>query len=245
MAGPSSRSELTHGVDILTSVHHGQRADARPVAERRRGRPLADDERRLQALRRGPLPARVPTGAIIYNEFANVYIQPRHLQRLLVLHRGLPVRGHHPQRLRWPFAQVHALLRPPAGRPGPGLCQGLSDRSRSSSGRSTSCANGPGKRVKELHARGVTAAYLYGDEPTETYTELHSFYLLVDRPAVYGLPETPFNPWLHMLGDYGRTIVSALVTIAAILAVLLFRGRVTCRATTRCKRSSPAIRPRT
>ena len=38
------------------------RADARPVAEWGRGRSLADDERRLQALRVGPLPARVPHG---------------------------------------------------------------------------------------------------------------------------------------------------------------------------------------
>jgi hypothetical protein len=28
-----------------------------------------------------------------------------------------------------------------------------------------------------------------------------------------------------MLGDYGRTLVSALVTIAVILAVLFFQGR--------------------
>ncbi len=78
-------------------------------------------------------------------------------------------------------------------------------------------------RVKELHARGVTGAYLYGDEPTETYSELHSFYLLIDHPAVYGLPEAPFNPWLHMLGDYGRTLASALVTVAVILALLLLQ----------------------
>ena len=76
------------------------------------------------------------------------------------------------------------------------------------------------KRVKELHAQGVTQAYLYGDEPTETYSALHSFYLLVDRPAVYGLPDAPFNPWLHMLRDYGRTLASALATIAVILVLL-------------------------
>ena len=39
-------------------------------------RPLADDERRLQALRRRPCQHACPTGAIIYNEFENVYIQP-------------------------------------------------------------------------------------------------------------------------------------------------------------------------
>ena len=79
-------------------------------------------------------------------------------------------------------------------------------------------------RVKELHARGVTGAYLYGDEPTETYSELHSFYLLVDHPAVYGLPDAPFNPWLHMLGDYGRTLLSTLATIAVILVLLFLQG---------------------
>ena len=117
---------------------------------------------------------------------------------------------------------MHTLLRPPAGWPCPclrkacptasiqfGPIDELRDRARN--------------RVEELHARGVTQAYLYGDEPTETYTELHSFYLLVDRPATYGLPEAPFNPWLHMLGDYGRTLVSGLVTIVAILAVLFFQ----------------------
>ena len=44
--------------------------------------------------------------------------------------------------------------------------------------------------------------------------------LLVDEPAIYGLPDAPFNPWLHMLADYGRTLVSALATIAVILALL-------------------------
>ena len=33
-----------------------------------------------------------------------------------------------------------------------------------------------------------------------------------------------------MLGDYGRTLVSALATIAVILAVLFLQGGVTCRA---------------
>ena len=94
---------------------------------------------------------------------------------------------------------------------------------QSSSGRSTSSRSGS-KRIEELHARGVPEAYLYGDEPGETYSELHSFYLLIDRPAIYGLPEAPFNPWLHLIGDYVRTIVSGLATVAAILAVLFLQG---------------------
>ena len=78
--------------------------------------------------------------------------------------------------------------------------------------------------MEELHRRGVTGAYLYGDVPSETYSGLNSFYLLVDRPSVYGLPERPFNPWLHMAGDYARSLVGALGAIAALAAVFLFLG---------------------
>ena len=51
-----------------------------------------------------------------------------HLQRLRLLHRRLPLRGHHPQHDRRPRSQVHAVLRPPARRPGARLRQGLPDR---------------------------------------------------------------------------------------------------------------------
>jgi ferredoxin len=79
-------------------------------------------------------------------------------------------------------------------------------------------------RVEDLHKRGVTNAYLFGDTPSKSYSELNSFYLLVDRPSVYGLPDNPFNPWMHMKGDYVRAIVSGLTAIAALLAVLLLLG---------------------
>jgi formate dehydrogenase iron-sulfur subunit len=54
---------------------------------------------------------------------------------------------------------------------------------------------------------------------------LNSFYLLVDRPSTYGLPEEPFNPWLNMGGDYARAVSAGLVMMAALLAVLLLVGR--------------------
>jgi hypothetical protein len=50
------------------------------------------------------------------------------------------------------------------------------------------------------------------------------FYLLVDPPSVYGLPDDPFNPRPDMRGDYVRAIVRALTAIAALLAVRLPRG---------------------
>jgi formate dehydrogenase iron-sulfur subunit len=81
------------------------------------------------------------------------------------------------------------------------------------------------KRVQELHRRGVPGAYLYGDLPTDTYSELHSFYLLVDRPSVYGLPDKPLNPWVHMPGDYLRSATSGLVMIAVLLSALFLWGQ--------------------
>ncbi len=75
-------------------------------------------------------------------------------------------------------------------------------------------------RVRDLHQRGVTSAYLYGDTPTANYSQLNSFYLLIDRPSVYGLPDDPVNPSIHMKGDYLRAIASGLAAIVALLAVL-------------------------
>ena len=80
-----------------------------------------------------------------------------------------------------------------------------------------------GKRVEELKRRGLPAA-LYGAAATETYTELHSFYLLLDRPEVYGLPANAVNPWVHMAGDYARTVAAGLVGLLAVLAVFLLAG---------------------
>jgi formate dehydrogenase iron-sulfur subunit len=76
------------------------------------------------------------------------------------------------------------------------------------------------RRVAELHGRGVASAYLYGDAPTGTYSKLNSFYLLVDRPAVYGLPDNPVNPWGNMQGDYVRALALGLVALAVFFAML-------------------------
>ena len=61
----SAPAATTHELtldQLLNPAATQPRADNRPVGERGRGRPVVDDERRLQALRGGPLPARVPHG---------------------------------------------------------------------------------------------------------------------------------------------------------------------------------------
>src|SRR5262249_17753152 len=81
------------------------------------------------------------------------------------------------------------------------------------------------QRVEELRRRGVAGAYLYGDEATETSSALNSFYLLVDSPTTYGLPDKPFNPWLTMPGDYARSLACALAAAAVLLTTFLLLGR--------------------
>jgi formate dehydrogenase iron-sulfur subunit len=80
------------------------------------------------------------------------------------------------------------------------------------------------RRLAELRRRGLTNAYLYGDTPSPNYSDLHSFYLLVEPTSQYGLPEEPYNPGLHMAGDYVRALISILTAMAALLAVLLVMG---------------------
>jgi len=164
-----------------------------------------------------------PTGAIIYNEFGNVYIQPDICNGCAYCIAACPfgvitrstIDGH-AHKCTLCFDRQRDGLVPACAKACPtesiqfGPVDELKARAR--------------KRVEDLHDRGVPDAYLYGDAPSDTYSELNSFYLLVDRPSVYGLPETPFNPWLHLKGDYLRALVSGLVSVAVLLAVLMLGG---------------------
>ena len=75
-------------------------------------------------------------------------------------------------------------------------------------------------RVAELRFKGQTGAYLYGDEATETYPALHAFFLLLDRPELYGLPRNPEFPQLPKAGDYLRMAPGIAFTIAGLVLAL-------------------------
>lgn len=78
------------------------------------------------------------------------------------------------------------------------------------------------ERLTQLHGRGTPQARLYGADDS-VLGGLASFYLLLDEPAVYGLPESPKRPRLSVLGSSLRAIVVAFwVVIAAIVG---FRRR--------------------
>jgi formate dehydrogenase iron-sulfur subunit len=164
-----------------------------------------------------------PTGALIHNEFGNVYIQPDICNGCAYCVAACPfgvitrstIDGH-AHKCTLCYDRQRDGLVPACAKACPtesiqfGPIDELRERAR--------------KRVEELHQRGIPEAYLYGDVPGPSYSGLNSFYLLVDRPSVYGLPETPVNAWLAMKGDYLRAIAGGLVSIAVLLAAVLLGG---------------------
>lgn len=165
-----------------------------------------------------------PTGAIIHNEFGNVYIQPDICNGCAYCIAACPfgvitrsTLDGHAHKCTLCYDRQRDGLVPACAKACPtesiqfGPIDELRERAR--------------KRVEDLHQRGVSAAYLYGDLAGPSYSELNSFYLLVDRPSVYGLPDTPVNPWLAMKGNYLRAVLGGLLPMAVLLAVLFLMGR--------------------
>ncbi len=84
------------------------------------------------------------------------------------------------------------------------------------------------KRVENLHAVGVEDAYLYGvpDSPGATggIESLNAFFLLLDKPEVYNLPDAPTLPQSRTpRGLLNGALTMALLGVAA--AATFFWGR--------------------
>jgi len=79
------------------------------------------------------------------------------------------------------------------------------------------------RRVAELHARGVTDAYLYGaDAADQPGTDgLHAFFLLVDRPEVYNLPANPVCPTKTVKESWRSLVFAGIGMLAAAVGVVL------------------------
>ncbi|MFC5262332.1 4Fe-4S dicluster domain-containing protein [Kribbella qitaiheensis] len=80
-----------------------------------------------------------------------------------------------------------------------------------------------GRRVDELHAKGVDVARLYGADPTDGVGGDGAFFLLLDEPEVYGLPPDPIVT-TRDLGSMWRHVGAAAGALAG-LAVASFLGR--------------------
>jgi formate dehydrogenase iron-sulfur subunit len=165
-----------------------------------------------------------PTGSLLHNEFDNVYIQPDICNGCAYCIAACPfgvitrsTLDGHAHKCTLCYDRQRDGLVPACAKACPtqsiqfGPLEELRGRAR--------------KRMEDLRRSGVASAYLYGDVATSSYSELNSFYLLVDRPSTYGLPEEPFNPWLHMGGDYLRAAGSGLTALLVLLLTFLAMGR--------------------
>jgi len=77
-------------------------------------------------------------------------------------------------------------------------------------------------RVAQLHKQGVSKAHLYGADD-KILGGLNSFYLLVDKPEVYGLPSNPKVPSRSIAGSVFWSIFTGLMVALGVL--FQFRSR--------------------
>ncbi len=77
-------------------------------------------------------------------------------------------------------------------------------------------------RVEKLHERGVESAYLYGVDTDTTIGDLNAFFLLTDRPSVYNLPEKPHLPQENVAPGLLASLAAAVVLTAATAFSLLW-----------------------
>lgn len=164
-----------------------------------------------------------PTGAIIRNEFGDVYVQPDICNGCGYCQPACPfgvIEVSHDDGRAWKCTLCYDRqkdgLEPACAKACPtqsiqfGEVEELRARAR--------------ERVGMLHARGVADAYLYGVDEHTSVGPLNAFFLLVDRPEVYNLPEKPRLPQAHVGRSYLVTAVAALA-FGAVTALTLFGGR--------------------
>ena len=78
------------------------------------------------------------------------------------------------------------------------------------------------KRVEQLHANGEQRAYLYGADE-KTLGGLNSFYLLVDKREVYGLPPDPKMPTRNLVSGSLYSVLGAI--LVGLIGLFNFRNR--------------------
>jgi formate dehydrogenase iron-sulfur subunit len=77
------------------------------------------------------------------------------------------------------------------------------------------------KRLELLHERGVEEARLYGVDDNILDGGLNSFFLLLDEPGVYNLPEDPQRPANNVVPASLWTIAAAM--ILGVLGIVFFK----------------------
>ena len=162
-----------------------------------------------------------PTGAIIYNEFGDVYVQSDICNGCGYCIAACPfgVLGRneedgHAHKCTLCYDRQKDDMTPACAKACPtasiqfGPVQELRRRAR--------------ERVQQLHSRGNERAYLYGADSLDGYGPLNSFFLLEDHPNEYNLPEAPPQPLRGQSTRYAMGLLTGLALAA--FSALAFGG---------------------
>nr|WP_062964180.1 4Fe-4S dicluster domain-containing protein [Nocardia africana] len=80
------------------------------------------------------------------------------------------------------------------------------------------------ERVRQLHDAGVTDARLYGEDPDDGVGGTGAFFLLLDKPEVYGLPPDPIVTTRDLPAMWRNVGIAALGMLAGLSATFV-KGR--------------------
>jgi formate dehydrogenase iron-sulfur subunit len=165
-----------------------------------------------------------PTGAIVRNEFGDVYVQPDICNGCGYCQIACPfgvIEVNHQDGRAWKCTLCY-------DRQKDGLTPACAKACPTQSiqfGDLDELHERAGRRLGQLHERGVTGAYLYGAEEDTSAGPLNSFFLLVDEPEVYNLPVKPHVPQAQVIPAYIATAITGVVLGVATLLAIAGRGR--------------------
>jgi formate dehydrogenase iron-sulfur subunit len=80
-------------------------------------------------------------------------------------------------------------------------------------------------RLTQLRSQGETAARLYGERPDDGVGGAGAFFLLLDRPEVYGLPPDPVVTTRDLPRMWGYAAAAAVTVLACVLGSFTGRRR--------------------
>jgi formate dehydrogenase iron-sulfur subunit len=162
-----------------------------------------------------------PTGAIIRTEFDTVVIQSNTCNGCRDCIAACPFGvidinpvSHTAQKCTLCYDRLQGGLEPACSKACPtksiqfGTIRELRDRAQ--------------KRVDQLHQTGESRAYLYGADE-KMLGGLNSFYLLVDKPEVYGLPPDPKMPTRNLVPGTVYAVFGAIMV--GLAGIFNFRSR--------------------